>query len=175
MSLRPRHSVILKRLGGTAIIIARIITIDGVITITIPVIITIIVITTTVIITTTIAGIIIVTGIIGIAVIGGDELTAANFRRSATVVSVTTVAVARFRRPIAFAARSDLTCRARVPPLCCRPTFSAHERLAMRRKFAVLALLLTVGAQLSGCDKCGGWEEIRSPIPVKTCAGDAAR
>ena len=53
--------------------------------------------------------------------------------------------------------------------------FSAHERLAMRRKFAVLALLLTVGAQLSGCDKCGGWEEIRSPIPVKTCAGDAAR
>ena len=35
--------------------------------------------------------------------------------------------------------------------------------------------LLTVGAQLSGCDKCGGWEEIRSPIPVKTCAGDAAR
>jgi hypothetical protein len=55
--------------------------------------------------------------------------------------------------------------------------FSAQERLAMRRKFAVLALLLTVGAQLSGCDKCGGWEEIRSPIPipVKTCAGDAAR
>ena len=98
----------MKRLGGTAIIIARIITIDGVITITIPVIITIIVITTTVIITITIAGIIIVTGIIGIAVIGGDERTAANFRGSATVVCVTTVAGARFRRPIASAARADL-------------------------------------------------------------------
>jgi hypothetical protein len=45
----------------------------------------------------------------------------------------------------------------------------------MRRKFVVLALLLTVGAQLAGCDKCGGWEELRSPIAPKTCAGDAAR
>jgi len=30
--------------------------------------------------------------------------------------------VAYFTTPIACAARSDLTCRAAVPPLCCRPT-----------------------------------------------------
>ncbi|MGA8170226.1 MAG: hypothetical protein WB816_05255 [Methylocystis sp.] len=45
----------------------------------------------------------------------------------------------------------------------------------MKRKFVALLLLLAVAAPLSGCDKCGGFQELRSPIPPKTCSGDSPR
>ena len=45
----------------------------------------------------------------------------------------------------------------------------------MWRKYRIFALLIGLGAPLAACDKCGGFQELRSPIPPKVCVGETAR
>lgn len=46
----------------------------------------------------------------------------------------------------------------------------------MEVRIGVVALLFTVCALLSACDKCtGGWEQIQYPGQPKTCADREAR
>jgi hypothetical protein len=45
----------------------------------------------------------------------------------------------------------------------------------MKRRIWMFAALAVLGALLSGCDKCGGLQEIRIPKLPDSCAGDSPR
>lgn len=41
----------------------------------------------------------------------------------------------------------------------------------MRRKIGVFAVLASLAALLSACDKCGDFQQLRFPDPSKACSG----
>jgi len=45
----------------------------------------------------------------------------------------------------------------------------------MKGMVKFLALALALVAALSGCSKCGGWEELKLPQAPRSCADDGAR
>ena len=50
-----------------------------------------------------------------------------------------------------------------------------RERDEMTRRIIRFALLSALAALVSGCDKCGGFQEIQTPLRPNACKDAAAR
>jgi hypothetical protein len=50
-----------------------------------------------------------------------------------------------------------------------------RERDEMTRRIMRFALLTALAALVSGCDKCGGFQEIQTPLRPNACKDAAAR